>query len=74
MTPLSKVCGDIAYYVGGGNTSKGNRERVERIVKEAGRIIGVSQSKEDITHFYGQYLVSAKVVRKVCVHFGYVCC
>ena len=53
MTPLSKVCGDTAYYVGGGNASKGDRERVERIVKEAGRIIGVS--RQDFGSVYTEY-------------------
>ena len=50
MTPLSKVCGDIAYYVGEGMFQKGDRERLERVVKEAGKIIGVS--RQDLRSVY----------------------
>ena len=39
----------------GGNVSEGDRERVERIVKEAGKILGVS--REDFGSVYTDLLI-----------------
>ena len=39
----------------GGNASKGDRERVERVVKEAGKIIGVS--RQDFGSVYTDLLI-----------------
>ena len=63
MTPLfalfydSVVVSVWRYYLlcWGGNTLKGNRERVERIVKEAARIIGVS--RQDVGSVYTDLLI-----------------
>ena len=44
MIPLLKVSGDIVYYVGEGILQNGIETKlIYRIVKEAGRIIGVSR-------------------------------
>ena len=61
MTPLSKVCGDIAYYGffffwWGGMFQKVIGKRVVRIVKEAGKILDVS--RQDFGSVYTDLLIN----------------
>ena len=56
LSALIKVCGDMLTMLGRDmNASKGDRERVECIVKEAARIIGVS--RQDFESVYTDLLI-----------------